>query len=272
MVQRRGPESGYDHGAKRQYRRDVWAALSRHCAVPRSYAQAFLMPSLEGDEIDVALSKGFREENLHVCDENPAIVATLKRRYPRLNTYGVDVLKALGRCPSLHVANIDLCGTVWTGAMAVREVCKKLSKATGGVFSVTYSRGRDGIVGDDDRRAHLQLVGIAELDYFSVPRLEVSGTYKIAVQPMGWAVFTTGMNPMFQTIRNASKSMGECQRRRAIQTIDWDEVERYFRAMSKLCFERARGIVGERVSRSESRKKNAIGRLTGQESFIGSIE
>lgn len=56
--------------------------LADACPVPKSEASVFLMPSSEGDEVDVCLSHGFRERNLTVCDRNPAIVAHLKRRYP----------------------------------------------------------------------------------------------------------------------------------------------------------------------------------------------
>jgi hypothetical protein len=77
---------------------------------------AALMPSLEGDEIDVALSKGFRQQHLHIIDFNPAVVATLKRRYPLVNTYGVSVNKAIDRMidhgVQLDAINLDFCSNL----------------------------------------------------------------------------------------------------------------------------------------------------------------
>ena len=116
MADRRGPDDGYQFGCKRHYRRQIWATF-RDClkrqGKPRAEANALLMPSIEGSEIDVALSCGLREYNLHIVDMNPAIVATLKRRYPRINTYGVMLRQACERMAhrgvSIDVANFDLC-------------------------------------------------------------------------------------------------------------------------------------------------------------------
>jgi hypothetical protein len=104
-----------------------------------------LLPSIEGDEIEVTLASGFLEKNLHVVDRNAAIVATLKRRYPRIQTYGVDVLTAVRRrIPkgTLHLANLDLCaplGHQWAAIAVV--TASRLSPE--GVIAATYLRGRD---------------------------------------------------------------------------------------------------------------------------------
>lgn len=112
-VQRRGPESGYDFGNKRHYRRTIWSVFRKACRGYVRDAHALLLPSIEGDEINVALAAGFREQNLHIVDNNPAIVATLKRRFPKVSTYGVDLAAAvprvLARAGRLDVANVDLC-------------------------------------------------------------------------------------------------------------------------------------------------------------------
>lgn len=116
---RRGPTDGYDKAIKRDYRRKTYATFREtlkklHISV--ASASALLMPSLEGDEIEVALNAGFREYNLHVVDDNPAIVATLKKRYPKINTYGVLVSRAMQRMAHegirLDCANFDLTGNV----------------------------------------------------------------------------------------------------------------------------------------------------------------
>lgn len=118
-MKRSAPESGYVGGTKNQYRRNVWAAFKAACGTQgwsKSQAHALLMPSAEGKEIDVALAAGFRENRLHVVDKNPAIVAHLKRRYSKINTYGVDIGAAAERIRRsgvrLKVANLDLCSNV----------------------------------------------------------------------------------------------------------------------------------------------------------------
>lgn len=150
-MKRRGPVVGYDTGPKRQYRRDVWATFRRAFGGQVADRHALLMPSIEGDEIEVALANGFRLPNLHVVDDNPAIVATLNRRYGnRLNTYGVSVGRAAERIarergPIIEAANLDLCSQV-SGALEdelagfVRAGCL----ADDSVVAVTVLRGREG--------------------------------------------------------------------------------------------------------------------------------
>lgn len=148
-MNRRAPESGYDFAQKRNYRRCVWAVFARELSTRRATAQALLMPSAEGDEIDVALSKGFRERNLHIVDSNPAIVANLKRRYPSVNTYGVSLAKAIGRIEDagtkLSCANIDLCNCIGTPMML--EVAQAFAgdvwDHAGAVVAITVLRGRE---------------------------------------------------------------------------------------------------------------------------------
>lgn len=112
--QRIAPKEGYRFGNKAQYRRTIWANFRRKLRGQTAQAHAALMPSIEGLEIEVAKQNGFRECHLHVIDSNPAIVATLKRKYPYINTYGVDVRKAIDRIRErgvrLSCANWDFCG------------------------------------------------------------------------------------------------------------------------------------------------------------------
>ncbi|HAM40850.1 MAG TPA: hypothetical protein DCP69_05800 [Candidatus Omnitrophica bacterium] len=117
---RRAPQDGYDFGNKRQYRRNIWRTFAdelkrRNLSVADS--DVLLMPTSEGDEIEVARNAGFREEKMHVVDENPAIVATLRRRYPLIHTYGVTAGRAVERIARerrilLRCANLDFCGCI----------------------------------------------------------------------------------------------------------------------------------------------------------------
>lgn len=165
MAKRIAPEGGYGFGRKRDYRRKVWATfretIKRQGLRPVASAHALLMPSIEGAEIEVALNAGFRESNLHVVDSNPAIVAQLKTRYPKINTYGVSLGRAAGRIAAkgvfIHAANLDLCS----------QISKKLDAELGQVVSsgclspfacvaVTVLRGREDPRVTTDLRRHGQ--------------------------------------------------------------------------------------------------------------------
>lgn len=147
MADRIAPDGGYDFGNKRQYRRNVWNVFSRFCGLNAAGSQAFLMPSIEGDEIEVALSKGFKERNLSICDMNPAIVATLKRKYPHIQTYGVSASRAARRRASFglkwDVANLDLCSCVGNSHYEELMAFALSGAVTCGIVSVSMLRGRE---------------------------------------------------------------------------------------------------------------------------------
>lgn len=144
------PAGGYEFGNKRQYRRRIWKTFRSFAAQLDGGikgAHALLMPSKEGAEIDVALDYGFSEHNLHVVDRNPAIVATNRRRYPRVNTYGVDIVRACARIERnglrLSVANFDLTTHVF-GAMPWLLAIGKMSVfCPEFVIAVTLLKGRE---------------------------------------------------------------------------------------------------------------------------------
>lgn len=147
-MKRRGPRKGYNTGlgTKKQYRRDIWGKFSRYFERETKDKVALLMPSIEGDEVTEARSRGFRE--LHVVDDNPAIVATLQKRFPGITTYGVDLLRALQRMKddgvTLHCANLDLTGPVSTRLGAIlKAVAWSGVFAHGAVIAVTVLRGRE---------------------------------------------------------------------------------------------------------------------------------
>ena len=106
------------------------------------------MPSIEGDEIDVALAAGFKQQNICIIDKNAAIVATLKRKYPYVRTYGVPAEKAAQRIADdiggVDFANLDLCGPIgrplWDTLAAWRE---HRAVKESGLVAVTVLRGRE---------------------------------------------------------------------------------------------------------------------------------
>lgn len=147
-MDRAAPSGGYDFGNKRQYRRSVYSLFSDRWDTCRSVCQIALMPSSEGDEIDVALSKGFKEYNLHIIDMNPAIVATLKRsRFPRVTTYGVTVGRAAERMVKdgiwIDGANLDFSGSLSEDTLSQISSMADRIRQTGLIF-VAFERARDG--------------------------------------------------------------------------------------------------------------------------------
>jgi hypothetical protein len=148
------PNGGYDTKTKDRYRRQLWAYFAKACGDNVSKTQALLMPSSEGLEIDAALNAGFSEDYLWVCDKNPAIVATLKRKYPKIQTAGVPVSRApdkimekVKRCfekDMIYIANLDLCGCV--GEETLTEIMGFVSGDVlpdASLIAVTVARGRE---------------------------------------------------------------------------------------------------------------------------------
>lgn len=115
-MSRRAPEGGYNFPQKSLYRRHVWNFFRRVLPIHPKKAQVLLMPSSEGLEIEIAKAKGFLTKNMHVVDDNPAIVATLKRKYPNVTTYGVSASRACDRMAMagvrLDAANFDFTACV----------------------------------------------------------------------------------------------------------------------------------------------------------------
>lgn len=111
---RRAPKIvGYATDAKQQWREAVYSRMAFYAPRPPSQCTLLLMPSTEGLEIEVAQRYGFRLEKMVVVDDNPAVVATLRRKYPNLkDTYGVSLERALERIAAegerLDVVSADL--------------------------------------------------------------------------------------------------------------------------------------------------------------------
>lgn len=154
---RSAPADGYDFGNKRQYRRNIYRKVRDSFGGHLSEKTCAIMPSIEGDEIDVAMHYGFRQSNICIIDRNSAIVATLKRRYPLVRTYGVSAADAARRIVNdigpVDFVNLDLCGPIgdstretlsaWSEAGAFQD-----SSKNSGVVALTVLRGRerDGLV------------------------------------------------------------------------------------------------------------------------------
>lgn len=146
-MNRIAPKAGYDFPQKQHYRQIIWRRFTDIAGSTRSNSHVLLMPSIEGLEIDAALRRGFREEHLHVVDKTPAIVAHLKRRYPKIHTYGCDVVPALERIRRagypLAFLNLDLCGNMSNKTWRTLRRCVEQLLVRPTAIAVTVLRGRE---------------------------------------------------------------------------------------------------------------------------------
>jgi hypothetical protein len=145
----REPSGGYDFPAKDKYRWLVWGAFAEYLDNV-SMAKIVFFPGKKGLEIPIALSLGFREENLIAVDNSAALLASAKWRskYPLVRIYGNELSRAVERMKadgvSVNAANLDFCN-----ALSDESIGQFLSFIHGGVLkwggvvSVTMLRGRD---------------------------------------------------------------------------------------------------------------------------------
>lgn len=115
MKKATAPKGGYDFEAKSTYREQIWKVFKDRL---QPDAKIAFLPSKEGLEIPIALSCGFKEENLYAIDKNPAILASAKWRktYPKVNVIGLEVgrsgCKLKDNGINISAANLDLCGNL----------------------------------------------------------------------------------------------------------------------------------------------------------------
>jgi hypothetical protein len=153
MTQRLAPKTGYRFREKWGYRASVWDAFAERVPNPKNHAWVCL-PSSEGHELLVAQERGFDLSQAHIVDKNPAIVASLKRKYPEVTTYGVDLVTALqrmgtklkGKFPTIF--NFDLCGNIVGQSDILHHAGREIGLFHGGSidrwwFAVTLLGGRD---------------------------------------------------------------------------------------------------------------------------------
>lgn len=111
----------YGTASKREWRTTFWASVrlaseDSDSPINMPSVHVLMLPALNGNEVECALNSGIRAEHIHVVDKNPAVVATLKRRFPRINTYGVELDVAVQRMAKdgvrITVASLDLCSNI----------------------------------------------------------------------------------------------------------------------------------------------------------------
>lgn len=147
-MSRIAPDGGYNFEAKARFRKFVWQSIASRSPWREKGQQVALMPSSEGAEIETALAAGFLESNIHAIDRNAAIVATLKRKYPSLNTYGCSIGRAHSRIGNagvrLYGDSIDLCSNGnWRTALMLAWCSGTDCWQTGARIVVNVLRGRE---------------------------------------------------------------------------------------------------------------------------------
>lgn len=145
----------WDYGAKRQYRRQVWnefAARVKRAGGRPSETYGLLMPGADGDEIEVAMQKGFRQEHLCVVDRDPAVLLGVRARFPHVLPFSGELETAFRRAADLGiplvVANLDTCANISQPLLqTLRGIGQVWRPQVGdlayGVLAVTVLRGRE---------------------------------------------------------------------------------------------------------------------------------
>jgi len=205
----RGPSSGYSSGAKAQYRSDVWESFTDFAkATIRSVSDAYaiILPSKDGEEIEVAIQYGVPEEKIICVDENPALIAASqwRKKFPRCKYYGCKIsqlpekLEEDGR--RVAIANLDLCNNFSEDLLDEIQSFFKTPRYEGFNVSITVSKGRENkavtaLLGMVAGSLPLQEKRLSALVRGSFPNsremmLTGEGTYTHNRTPMAWASFS----------------------------------------------------------------------------------
>lgn len=140
--------SKYSAPVKQSYREEVWDSLLRWSGGNAS-ANAMILCGPDGAEIPLLLKRGFMEENIHVVDINPGVLAMARAKYPDIHAYCCSVSTVVAsmklRGVKIDYANLDFCGTLATDVLPeLRHVltCEQVF-SPGTRMAVTYLAARD---------------------------------------------------------------------------------------------------------------------------------
>lgn len=104
----------YNFQAKALYRSRKLSAIDRLCRTPKKLRTIVYLDTAQALDTQSYLRAGYSASNLYAVNKNPAEVAVLTRRLkelglPRVNTIGLDLLKAFtrGRLPKPNVVDFD---------------------------------------------------------------------------------------------------------------------------------------------------------------------
>src|SRR5215831_498371 len=110
----------YDYGQKRNYRRKSigWAIrmAKQFWHLHPKELRIIYLESSQGLETEFLLRKGFSPKNLIPVNINPAIVAVINRKFPKVHGAGVDLARSiterLERGERIHIYDLDFCSCI----------------------------------------------------------------------------------------------------------------------------------------------------------------
>lgn len=178
-MKEKAPKCGYDTPEKQEYRSKIYNELLKDIRWGglKKDEKIFTVASSDGAELRYLIKADdypktenrsafsvnrwpIYKNQIIVCNDNPAIVASLTRKYRGIKTYGVDALAALKRidtetdklfadskqdCYRIMYFNFDLCGTAATAV----KLAEKIHDDVPGILSddakvaFTFLNGRD---------------------------------------------------------------------------------------------------------------------------------
>lgn len=113
----KSPKDGYDFEAKQKYRENVWADFEDN-NYEDGDEKILFFPSTEGLEIPIALSNGYKQDDLIAVDSNPSAIATSKWRteFPDIKFYGGQLSNVIPEMEKdglkFCAANLDFCNNL----------------------------------------------------------------------------------------------------------------------------------------------------------------
>jgi hypothetical protein len=152
MEPKRAPAGGYDFGEKEAYRRQLWNFFDQHLKdIPRKERQVLYLDSKEGLETECLIRKGYRAENLHPCNWDPAHAAVLSSKLRKAGQYvtshGKDIFEVAcdlkGKGVRIDAYNFDFTGCVSDSMLKNFELFILNNAPDKALISVNVLRGRE---------------------------------------------------------------------------------------------------------------------------------
>ncbi len=145
---RNRPDTGYCFSEKTKYRKTIWNLLSKNFK-NKDNVQILFLPSEEGLEIPLALSLGFKEENLHAVEQNAEFLKNSKWQnyYPLIKIYNMKVSEAIKEINKNHikldVLLLDFCNKFSLDLIKEMSYIFKNINSDNFFLSITLLKGRE---------------------------------------------------------------------------------------------------------------------------------
>lgn len=137
--------STYDNKVKNNWRRWAWNRIKERCPVPPREARILYLPSHEDLDRPIAISKGFRTDNLIACEKTSKVVKQLRSQ--GVNVIHAKIAEVISAWPEnwpLHGVVADLCCGVEKQVVDLAgSLYSAIGIASGSGIVVNVQRGRD---------------------------------------------------------------------------------------------------------------------------------